>query len=177
MSLRLSTIYNGIGTTRFHCFRTLHKQNVGEHSAGVALLYDFLAEDKATLEGMRAALQHDLAEHKFGDMPAPIKRALPDMNGMTFREFFSGLEDDHMVEHGFQTDVLSPEDARWLKMADAADGAMYCALETQMGNKRMFEVGKTFMIYYRDVAGPLLSMRETEVHHFVWEELMKGGAE
>lgn len=148
----LDIIYKGMETKRFHCFRTIREQNVGEHTAGVALLYDYLAGEEATVLGYKAALYHDLAEQEFGDMPAPVKRRLPDVEGgITFRQFFTNMEESYLRQFGLHTDGLSQQDARWVKMADAADGAMFCIIEAEMGNRRMLDVGALFARYYDDL--------------------------
>jgi hypothetical protein len=52
-----------------------------------------------------------------------------------------------MLESGIIFPELSPEDARTLKFADIAHGALFCLREMSLGNRRMRAVYDTYISY------------------------------
>lgn len=187
--VELEAIYRGMGVTRFHCFRTIHTQNNGEHSAGVAHLYDYLAGSEATYQGLIACLRHDLAEYLYGDMPAPAKRDMPPVvmqnasalhakgDIVEFRQYFGEQEDLYLANRGIPMPDLSEKDQRWLKMADSADGAIFCIREAEMGNLRMRDTQKTFVNYFQsliwntDIPKNAVERREDDLLSFIKQGL------
>jgi 5'-deoxynucleotidase YfbR-like HD superfamily hydrolase len=151
---RLDFIRNGGETRRYHTWPVLRQQTVAEHSFHVAMLYSMLSMDAdpangvgCTTRGLMAALTHDLAEHKFGDMPAPAKRELgaifPD-----FRAVYGAMEGGELARAGLEWEsMLLPTELRWLKLADAMEGCLYCIRERAMGNKLIVTVFGNFRSY------------------------------
>ena len=90
---------------------------------------------------MWAALMHDMAEYRTGDIPSPSKREF----GIS--EQFDELESRILRSEGLPLPALSPEDARILKLADIAQGALFCLQEMKMGNSRMRVVFDRYMSY------------------------------
>lgn len=141
-------------TQRFHTQRTLMVDTVGHHSFNVAWLCHFLSTHlssslRYTL--MLAALEHDLAEHKLGDIPAPAKR---DENGDK-TEVGDALEDQEAALNasmGFgYADALDDEARRILKLADAMDGALFCCHERALGNRTIANCYDNFLVYIEKV--------------------------
>lgn len=156
----LDFIRNGGETRRYHTWPVLRQQTVAEHSFHVAMIYSMMALGAApsdvqglTVPGLMAALTHDLAEHKTGDMPAPTKRGL-EAFFPGFREKYGELENDLLVNAELDWEhALSSKERRWLKLADAMEGALYCVRERSMGNKLIAPVFANFRQYIRDVLG------------------------
>ena len=153
---QLDFIRNGGETRRYHTWPVLRQQTVAEHSFHVAMIYSMLALDAApasgtgcTAAGLMAALTHDLAEHRFGDMPAPAKLAL----GTVFPDFraeFGKLETFDLEEAGLEWESrLNSTELRWLKLADAMEGCLYCIRERAMGNKLIGTVFGNFIGYVK----------------------------
>lgn len=146
---RLEFFQRGRETKRYHT-RPIEPQRVDAHSAGVALITRILVprashSRRATL--LELALYHDLAEWRSGDMPAPAKRA------MGLREIFQRYEDKEMLEYGIGLDIVSTEaDRRVIKIADAAEGALYCLHHTRMGNRYALEAYLNFRDYLTNEA-------------------------
>lgn len=90
---------------------------------------------------LKAALLHDMAEQKTGDIPSPAKREL-DIGGN-----LEVIEHRILKENGFQFPDLSEQDQLTLKLADIAHGAIKCAREVNMGNSSMRIVYDRFMLY------------------------------
>lgn len=154
---QIEFIYSGGEVKRYHTWPMLREDKVGTHSFRVAMLVFLLAGQKEP--GIRvpllmAALCHDLAEQKYGDIPAPAKREMPDYGGATFRTTFGNMEEallaDVALDWQFQ---LTDEERRILKLADAADGALTCIRERAMGNKLIRTVYHNFRRYVGEVAG------------------------
>lgn len=141
---QLQFIQNGRVTRRFHGLRMHDQQRVDSHSYGVAVLVLALirGNDYERRERlMRAALMHDLAEWKAGDIPAPTKRDL----GPEWRKQFNDYEDGLLWLHGLEIN-LSERDKRVLKLADAAEGCLHCIEERLMGN---MTIGPIFLEFWK----------------------------
>lgn len=142
---QLQFIQNGRVTRRFHGLRMLDYQRVDAHSYGVAVLALVLVRGHDVIRRerlLRAALVHDLAEWKAGDIPAPTKRAL----GPEWRKQFNDYEDELLNIHGLTVD-LDARDSRVLKIADAAEGCLHCIEERLMGNMAIGPIFREFWKY------------------------------
>lgn len=151
-------MWNGGETRRYHGFRMLMEDTVGHHSYNVACII-MKVRPEASAGLLRAALKHDIAEHKAGDMPAPTKRALPDYlmlpdpwrrdTPRTFRDVFGEYETQLMEAAGVYEERLSSEEAWVLKFADSLDGMRFCIQERLLGNKtpRLIRCYETFQRY------------------------------
>jgi 5'-deoxynucleotidase YfbR-like HD superfamily hydrolase len=156
---QLDFIINGGETVRFHTWPVLRPQRVDSHSYHVAMLCALMAQDEPVERGhgltvplLMAALTHDLAEWKVGDMPSPSKRAMPDYGDITFREVWSGMEQDLLAGVGLDWEaLLTPKDLRWLKLADNMQGALYCIRERAMGNQLIAEPYSNFRKYIAEL--------------------------
>lgn len=154
----LNFIRDGGETKRFHTWPVLKEQNIAEHSFGVALLCAFLSTaEQPGMTGalLMAALSHDLVEHQTGDMPAPVKRSVPfgaymdDHSEVDFRTAWDAWEDELLEKAGFPwLKLLSDKEKRILKVADAAEGALYCCRERAFGNKLITPCYKNFINYF-----------------------------
>lgn len=144
MKKTLDFILAGSEVKRFHTVTTLVSETVGHHSHGVALLC-LLFDPLAGRSLLLAALYHDLAEFKTGDIPSPAKR-----------EFGIGgkveeLEHRLMTEAGIVMPQLTSGDMRTLKLSDLAHGAIFCARELSLGNSRMRGIFDRFFCYAEEM--------------------------
>lgn len=145
-------MWDGGETRRYHGFRMLMEDTVGHHSFNVACIIMKVRPD-APARLLRAALKHDIAEHKAGDMPAPTKRAMPDYVSeaevKTFRAAFAEYEAALMEAAGVADEELSSEEDWVLKFADSLDGMRFCVQERLLGNKtpRLIRCYETFQRY------------------------------
>jgi 5'-deoxynucleotidase YfbR-like HD superfamily hydrolase len=115
------------GVKRYHTQRTIRTQTVAEHSFGVCMLIRQVQPDcSRTL--LFAALHHDLPELMTGDIPAPAKRAHPQMDTY-LEEFEASLHPLY-----FNTAFLTAEEAALLKWADTMELVLWCLEEWRMGN-------------------------------------------
>lgn len=167
---KLDFILNGGETRRYHTWPVLRQQTVAEHSHHVAMLVSVLVPTSWTAAErywlIMAALTHDLAEWKLGDLPAPAKRSLPNYPDATFRETWGALEMDLLREQSLNyEEALDEEGKRILKLADAADGCLYCIRERAMGNKLIRPVWDNFWEYFTD----LLSMEAVQSKNSEWQ--------
>lgn len=157
----LDFILNGAETKRYHTWPTLREQTVGAHSFSVAMLVALIAQgadphggEGLTLPLIMAALTHDLAEHKLGDLPAPAKRSLPALaNGMSFRAHWGVMEVELLKGVNLDWEgMLGPQQLRWLKLADSMDGALWCLRERAMGNTLIRTVFSNFRSYIEELS-------------------------
>lgn len=156
-------MWNGGETRRYHGFRMLMEDTVGHHSFNVACII-MKVRPNASVQLLRAALKHDIAEHKVGDMPAPSKRAAPDYPAgsaapetVTFRDWFGMYESATAMEHGVQIDEDLTDEERWvLKFADSLDGMRFCINEMLLGNRtpRLLLCYETFAGYVASLLWP-----------------------
>lgn len=140
-------------TTRYHTLMTLQRETVSSHSFGVAWFVYFL-DPYCRSTVLLAALAHDLAEHQVGDIPAPAKRELG------IGEQMNALEDRLLRAAGFNFE-LDLEEKRILKIADCAQGAMFCIRERSLGNRGVEVVFSRYMSYIAERSG--LGKTETEL--------------
>jgi 5'-deoxynucleotidase YfbR-like HD superfamily hydrolase len=121
-------LYRDAGAVkRYHTQRTLRPQSVGEHSFGVLMLIRQLHPD-CSRELVWTALHHDLPELMTGDIPAPAKRAHPEMD--TYLEEF----ESSLAPLYYAAQMMDPEEALLLKWADTMELVLWCLEEYRMGN-------------------------------------------
>lgn len=140
MKKTLEFLLAGAEVLRYHTVQTLQRETVGHHSHGVACLV-LLLDPQASARLLRAALLHDLAEQHTGDIPSPAKREYG------IGEQVEQLERRLMAEAGITYPQLGAADARTLKLADIAHGALFCLREMSLGNRRMRTVYDRYMSY------------------------------
>lgn len=173
MRERVDFIFNGGKTKRFHTSDTQTVQTVAEHSFGVAMMV-MLIHPKAHKDLICAALVHDLAEHRVGDMAAPFKRANPDIKHQL------QLMEDHLLRQqslNFE-DLLRPGEQVIVKAADYLDGMLYCVRERRLGGQCKY-IFDNFANYVGEVINaktlPLaIHERLEEVFHTIidmWKEV------
>ena len=155
----LNFIIAGTEVTRYHTVTTLVKETVGHHSHGVAMLARLL-NPLAARQVVMAALFHDLAEHQTGDIPSPAKRQFG------IGDKVDELEHRLMRAAGIVMPELSPDDARTLKLADLAQGALFCVREISLGNSRMRTVLDRYLAYAQEM---ILVGRERELFNIIKE--------
>jgi 5'-deoxynucleotidase YfbR-like HD superfamily hydrolase len=157
MKHTIDFIIAGSEVKRYHTVRTLTTETVGHHSHGVAMLCLLLNPD-ASVHLLTAALYHDLAECVTGDIPSPAKRLYGIGNQV------SELEDKLLSDHGVSMPQLMPFEKRILKLADIAQGALFCTREVELGNRKMSLIYARYISYAEDM---ILVGRERELFDFI----------
>jgi hypothetical protein len=137
---------------RFHTHRTTGEDTVASHSWGVAVIVDILCNGKAPADLLRAALYHDIAEFKYGDIPSPAKRL---MNSEALRK----MEDVYMREHSMFVQ-LGTVDRCILKIADILDGMRFVCNESLMGNRTLVPIWNTYREYLVSKLSELVTLGE-----------------
>ena len=149
----------GSEVVRYHTVHTLQRETVGHHSHGVAVLCIIL-DPYCSVAVLRSALFHDLSEHVTGDIPSPAKRAY----GIGAQ--VSDLEHKLLDEAELAMPWLAGYEHRTLKLADIAQGALFCAREISLGNSKMRTVFDRYMSYAEDLE---LVGRERELFNIIQE--------
>jgi 5'-deoxynucleotidase YfbR-like HD superfamily hydrolase len=155
----LDFILAGSEVVRYHTVTTLQRETVGHHSHGVACLA-LMLNPQASRAVLLAALFHDLAEHQTGDIPSPAKREYG------IGDQVDKLERRLMRDAGVYYPELTDAEARVLKLADIAHGALFCLREMSLGNRRMRTVFSRYMSYAHQM---LLVGREKELFNLIEE--------
>ena len=137
-------IVGGGEVRRYHTMFTIQQETVGHHSHAVACLV-LLLNPEARRELLMAALYHDLAEQHTGDIPSPAKREYG------IGEQVADLEMRLINAAGLTWPDLYESEERVLKLADLAHGALSCAREMSLGNRRMEAVFNRFMGYAKNM--------------------------
>jgi 5'-deoxynucleotidase YfbR-like HD superfamily hydrolase len=154
---QIDFIYGAGETKRFHTWPVLRTQNIADHSWHVAmLLHALYGQDHPGITPvlLMAALCHDAAEWKVGDLPAPAKRNMHERGFENFKAEWDEMEESILSEVGLDWDkFLTDEERRRLKLCDSLDGAMYCVRERMMGNKMMREPFINFASYIQSLLG------------------------
>lgn len=130
-----STLYKAGITKRWHTHDTIKQQSVAEHSWGVALICSELMPDSINL--MKAALYHDLAESKYGDIPYTSKR-----EDVELKRRSEVLETNWDEQHGIAM-ALTAAEMICLKWADMFEAYLFACREARLGNKEMIPVVDT----------------------------------
>ena len=86
---------------------------------------------------------------------------------MLFRSLF---EEDLLTAAGLGTPPLTQDEERLLKVADVAHGALFCAREISLGNRRMREVFDTYLSYAEQLH---LTDTEKELFNLIKEQATK----
>jgi 5'-deoxynucleotidase YfbR-like HD superfamily hydrolase len=154
----------GSEVSRYHTVHTLQRETVGHHSHGVVVLCKILCPD-ASADLLWTAAIHDLAEHHTGDIPSPSKRKYG------IGQQVSELEDQLLDAAGLTMPNLTEQEKRILKLADIAQGALFCSREIGLGNIRLKEVFDRYMSYAEDM---ILIGKERELFNFIAEKRYHG---
>lgn len=129
-----ATLYRDAGAVkRYHVKRTHRTQSVAEHTFGMLMLVkqvtrgrgEFGLQARAVL--YEAILHHDLPELMTGDVPAPIKRAHPELGPL-----MDSIEQE--LYPLYQEFDLTTEEGALLKWADRMELVLWCLEEVRMGN-------------------------------------------
>ena len=138
MKNKLKFICDGANTRRYHTVPTLITETVGHHSHGVAMICALLGGSEDVIV---AALFHDMAEYIVGDCSSPSKREFG------IADKLDELENRIITASGFAVPNLGLRDRRILKLADIAQGALFCVQEMEMGNRKMKVVFDRYISY------------------------------
>lgn len=163
MKTKLNFIQAGAEVKRYHTVLTIQQETVGHHSHGVATMC-LMLQPEASRALLVSALLHDLSEHQTGDIPSPAKRQYG------IGEQVSELEDRLLAEVGLMMPPLSDKEKRVLKLADIAQGAMFCAREIALGNRGMRKIFDRYISYAEDY---ILTYQEQELFNAIKDEVNK----
>jgi len=144
--VRLITLYEAGNVVRFHTKRVIHRQNLAEHSWGVALTLTHICVPSPQL--LKAALVHDLAESVTGDVPATAK-----WDSIELRGALADLEGKFEYQHGINVH-LTQEEKQLLRWADMFELVLYCSKEVMMGNSAMSEIMRVGIEYLDALGAP-----------------------
>lgn len=158
----LDFIYHAGVTRRFHTWPVIRQQSVADHSWHVAMLMAYIfgnTEPGVSYSMIMAALTHDMAECRVGDLPAPAKRTMDarleivERGAVTnFRDAWGRMEQEILKEYDMDWEkFLSPEELAALKLCDSMEGAFYCVNERAMGNKLIEPCYRNFISYVEEL--------------------------
>lgn len=143
---RVNLLYRASAVKRCHTIYTHQQDTVGAHSFRVAMLCTLLTDDHPSVNLLKEALKHDLAEADIGDIPAHTKRKLPSLHK---------LEREVLVENGYNViTLLTKEEAAILKAADYLDLYFFCISEIETGNQAVKPMWDRANEYLLEVAKP-----------------------
>lgn len=129
----MRAIREGGQVTRGHTIRHIMPYTVGSHSFDVASIILMLHPDPS-VNLLRAALWHDVAERFTGDIPAPVKWENPE-----FSKELTKVEEKVLGKIGIPDveSCLTVEELSWLKGADRLELRMWCKDELSLGNSNV----------------------------------------
>lgn len=151
---QIDFLYQAGETRRFHTWPVIRERTIAHHSWHVAqLLHILYGQEEPGIRPVltMAALAHDMAECKMGDLPSPGKRAMSE-HFENFRAKWGEAEEKILSKYAFDWDkFLDDEERRKLKFCDNLEGALYCINERQMGNKLIAEAFWNFYTYLTEI--------------------------
>jgi 5'-deoxynucleotidase YfbR-like HD superfamily hydrolase len=127
---RIDILRAGASVQRYHTWRTLRRQTVGEHTHGVmTILIDITPPDLLSSSLLCACAYHDISELLTGDLPSPAKREYPELKKAA-----------HEATVDFETGMglimgLSTEQQKLLRFADIMECCLWALEELYMGNR------------------------------------------
>ena len=140
---RIWFMRRGMSVRRYHQHHLIDPENVGKHSAGVALFVN-LVDPTARKEVIMYALTHDLGECVLGDIPAPTKKQLP----RAALDAMNQIEDRALEGAGYEFhNLITDDESLLVKLADTLDGLMFCIEELNRGNKFLEHAGCNYSEY------------------------------
>lgn len=152
---RLNYLRQAVRVQRCHTEPVLYRQTVGEHCCSVAILCYYLTKGKPSANLLMAALTHDLAERRWGDIPGDVKSAL----GLD--KLLVNYECHTLEEMGLPTErglMLTKDEVRTLHFADKLDLLLYCTVEHAQGNKMISSMYTKLMDIIYTKFNPLLEI-------------------
>ncbi len=138
--MKIRNVLHSGDVVRFHSHVGIDKQKNSEHQWGCALIVQHI-NPKCSKELLLAALTHDAAEYKTGDVPFPAKKEFPELGHM-----LRAIEEEWEVENGVRFDLGSEEKIQ-LKIADTLEGMWFCIHQVRLGHinaKRPFRKWRKF---------------------------------
>ena len=144
---RIDMAREASGVLRFHTARTIHDETVGQHSFNVCNLLLMMTNGELSRDLLIAALLHDMGEPAVGDVPSPVKRAMP----LPVREELDRLESEAVATIHPYFPTLSVEESMTLKLADLLDGLMKCRDELRLGNRGIRDIGDRYVSYIHEL--------------------------
>ena len=129
----LTNIYRAGDVKRYHTVARLKEQTIAEHSWGVAAIIMYL-EPNPSKALLAAALFHDVAESKTGDVPATFK-----WENRNFADSLEAHETNINREMGINYELTERELAI-LKVADLSELVLHNVRELMMGNRYAAEI-------------------------------------
>lgn len=126
--LHLINIYKAGDVKRYHTVARLKEQTIAEHSWGVLAIVLYL-EPNPSRQLISAAVFHDVAESRTGDVPATFKWA-----NRNFADSLEAHETNINREMGINYELTERELAI-LKVADLSELVLHNVRELMMGNR------------------------------------------
>ena len=124
--MNIDKIMKSADVIRFHSSVGMSKQDIANHSWGVAMLVQYF-NPNCSKNLLLKALTHDCAELEIGDIPANVKWA-----NKSIKEATDLLEEQLEDEWGINYDITE-EEAKLLKICDSLEGMIFCLKRIKMG--------------------------------------------
>jgi len=162
---RLFVLREAGDITRCHTMPTIKDQTVGHHTFNVVLILMDAVPELCTARLMKAAICHDLAEIRTGDIPAPVKWSHPELE-----DTLKQIEEEFYQDWDICVQLPKLEKVL-LKCADGLELFLYCLDEVRMGNRNAVEVLFRIMNGIRERGVP------PEMRSYVNEVFVQAGME
>lgn len=124
---KLLYIYEAGHVKRWHCEMLIKEEYVSAHSWGVAT-WIALLHPSPSAALLKAALLHDIAEKKVGDLNRWAKVRFPELAHQVH-----AAEATVMDSLGVMP-TLDPDEESWLKVCDLLDAWLHICYERKLGN-------------------------------------------
>lgn len=114
---------------RWHTIRVIGEQTAAEHS-GAAVSLMLLLHPSPSIALLKAMSWHDSSERVVGDVPAPIRRKMPE-----FAAMYEQMERVvAMDQHPIAIVELTDEEQTWLRAIDVLELLMFASEQVRIGN-------------------------------------------
>jgi len=141
----LIEILNAGDVLRYHAAGFRNQQTLAQHQWEVATILPHIYEN-CSLELLKWALIHDVGEAFTGDIPAPVKKRVPEL-----KVILDKLEKEHLESLGVIVYNVSAEEKLALKWADYLSGMYWCRKCLRQGDRAAFAPFTRFAKYLSNI--------------------------
>lgn len=155
---------------RCHNFPWQGSYTVGQHSFNMLTLAHHLMPKASLTRGLIMAITfHDLAERMVGDMPAPFKWAMPEVD-----EALHQTEADVLRAANMEMPQLFPFERKWLKALDRIELWLACHDQVALGNTNAQVMIKAINQWFIDHASDIPQEALAFIANYRHERLADG---
>lgn len=156
---------HGLQVRRYHTWRTIQTQSVGEHSAQISRIM-ITVWPECPRHLLVHAILHDVGEMT-GDLPYPVKRNDPELKSrMTLAELRTHrkMSEKFMLPHPVS---LSEDEEKFFKFCEYLEMYEHCLQEQNTGNKYAVVMSTRMLLAASTLLGKLTPEIQSRARRYI----------